>query len=130
MEYYLNIDLLVLNEWEKCNIDLVDAAIVTYIKEKQATDAFHRNSEGLVWVSHSNLLAQLPLLRIGKKALRTRLLQLVRMKLIERWIEKRKGDQVKVYYGISTVYRLFRQWHKEKHGIEKSDMSEGKKTSL
>ena len=134
MEWSISIDLLTLSDWldidiriprksgkdELQRIDIVDAVIASaihvYNKNPKLT---HDEETGMcVWIDHSYLIEQFPLLRLEKKTLEKRLKKMIKLDLLERkTVLTRKGKRS--FYRLSDTYFDLQDWHKSIIGAEK-----------
>ena len=132
MQFFLNLNLLVLNEWKdvvinrgktKEKIDLIDCTIAALISEyaKAESPGLKYNNQGMVWINHDYLLKQMPLLRIKKDALDKRLKRLVDANIIERSIEQVDMTGRRSYYKMSSEYREIEDWWKRYLDIQQNN---------
>ena len=123
MEYYLNLNLLVLNEWRDLpdpenpstlyRIDMNDAAIAALIEKYEKTPNLEKSDiSGGVWIDHGYLMKQLPLLNLTKRTIKRRLLKLWELSLIDSEIVhiQTTGIRKKAYYKMSITYRQMEKW--------------------
>lgn len=119
MEYNLPIEAGVLAAWMTIEdsrggkIDIIDAAIITYIKKYRDPESYERmkrNKSGLVWLSFKNFLDQIPLLRIKPQAIGRRLRKIEEIGLIRCETEYSKAGGTFCYYGLSRMYNKVESW--------------------
>lgn len=142
MEYSINFNLKVLNQWECVRIcypngrtekiDLIDCAIAQLIQKysRENRQGLKYNEEGMVWINHAYLLEQIPMLRIKKRTLEKRLKKLVDANIIDRSIERRNLHGQRAYYCMSDLYLEIEEFWTEYFAQAEDLDSEEKKRLL
>ena len=120
MEYFLNLDLLTLSEWQKkdLRIGFIDAGLVSIVKSWQQRPALEHDEEDRVWINHSALLQEIPIFRIKSRALETRLKKLADCGILDRALKNTKNGN-KAYYRLSDLYWEWHEWWRSYIGAEK-----------
>lgn len=119
MKYKLFIDQGTIIEWQEAEdskgkkLDWIDCGLIAFIEslaDPKRSLGMRRNKNNLVWLSHENILEQLPLLYISSKnALARRLRKIEEIGIIRAEVELTCGGR-KCFYGLSNLYYEIERW--------------------
>ena len=127
MEWYLGLDLLSLEAW-KSELDLVDCALMAFIRDMQAAESekVKKQKRGdYIWLSFAYLTEQIPFLHIGERQIRRKLENLEKLHLLDRKRIRVRG-KYRGYYKLSKQYWEYREMQKKK--ISSTDTGDRRKT--
>ena len=130
MEWFLTLDLLSLEAW-KDELDLVDCALIAFIKDMQAAESekVKEQKQGeYIWLSFSYLIEQVPFLHIGERQIRRKLENLEKLNLLARKRIRVRG-KYRGYYKLSKQYWEYREMQKKKISKDVDVRRKNKNTS-